>query len=261
MKTAISKDGTRIAYDVYGEGQPVIMVGGTMNSRIFGPAPAAQLLGEHFAVYDYDRRGRGDSGDNQPYTPQKEIEDIAALIDVVGGPAALCGFSAGGALAMQAAVELGPTQVTKLAIYEGPYTSNPVVLKEWQDYGAMLHGAIRSGKTEELVIAFISLVHAEDQVESLRKDKAAWEKLSKLAPTLKYDFEVIGPTKAIPNTKVAKIEVPTLVLCGGNSGPKVIADAKHVARLIPHGSWKVLPGQSHSVDPAVIAPFLRDFFA
>jgi pimeloyl-ACP methyl ester carboxylesterase len=259
MKTAISKDGTQIAYDVYGGGQPIIMVGGTMNSRVFGPAPAAQLLGKDFAVYDYDRRGRGDSGDNRPYDPSKEVEDIAALIEAAGGQAALCGFSSGGALAMEAALELGPERVTKLAIYEGPFTSDPVVLKEWQDYGKALHQAVKSGDADKMVMAFASLVHAE--VETLRKDKATWQKLSKLAPTLMYDYEIIGTDKHIPEERLAGIKAPTLVICGADSGSKVIAYTERIANLIPRGTSKVLPGQSHSVEPVAIAPILRDFFA
>lgn len=261
MNTATAKDGTHIAYDVYGSGQPVIMVGGTMNSRVFGPAPGAELLSKDVAVYDYDRRGRGDSGDNQPYSPDKEIEDIAALIDVAGGSASLCGFSAGAALAMEAALELGSERVIKLAMYEGPYTSDPVVLQEWQDYGKTLRQAVESGDTDEMVMAFIGLVHAEDQAETLRQDKATWQKLSKLAPTLMYDYKIIGSTKHIPEKRLAKIKIPTLILCGGNSGSEVIADTEHIANLIPQGTYRVLPGQSHSVKPAAIAPILRDFFA
>lgn len=261
MRTVTSKDGTRIAYDIYGAGQPVILIGGTMNSRLFGPAPGARLLGADFAVYDYDRRGRGDSGDNQPYTPQKEIEDIRALIEAAGGRAALCGFSAGAALAIDAASEFGPQSVTKLAIYECPFTSDAALLKEWQDYGEALNRAAKQADIEQMVLAFVTLVHAEDQVEALRKDKATWQKLSQLAPTLMYDYQVIGPTKDIPSSRLANIETPTLVLCGSASGAKAIADTEHIANLIPHGVSRILPGQSHSVEPAAIAPVLRDFFS
>jgi pimeloyl-ACP methyl ester carboxylesterase len=261
MKIVTSKDGTHIAYDVYGVGRPVIMVGGTMNSRVFGPAPAAELLGKDFAVYDYDRRGRGDSGDNQPYAPHKEIEDLAALIEATGGQAALCGFSAGGALAIEAAIALGPERITKLAMYEGPFTSDPVVLSEWQAYSTALHKAATSGDVSGMVMAFVGLVHANDQAEALRNDKATWQKLSSLAPTLMYDYQIIGPEKHIPEERLAKIEIPTLVICGGDSGSKMIADTEQIARLIPQGSSHVLPGQSHSVDPTVIAPVLQKFFA
>jgi pimeloyl-ACP methyl ester carboxylesterase len=261
MKTVTSKDGTQIAYDVYGEGHPVIMVGGTMNSRIFGPAPAAQLLGEDFSVHDYDRRGRGDSGDNQPYTPDKEIDDIEALIVATGGQAALCGFSSGGALATEAAIELGPERITKLAMYEGPFTSDPVVISEWQAYGKALHSAEKSGDVHEMVVAFVQLVHANDHVDALRNDKATWQKLSSLAPTLIYDYKIIGPDKRIPEERLAKVKIPTLVICGGDSGAKMISDTEHIARLIPQGTAQVLPHQSHNVEPTVIAPVLKRFFS
>lgn len=110
-------------------------------------------------------------------------------------------------------------------------------------------------------MTFIKLVHAEDQVETLRKDRATWQKLSKLAPTLMYDYKLIGPTKHIPKDLLAKIKIPTLVICGGDSGSGVVADTKYIARLMAHGSAEILPGQSHSVTPEVIAPILRDFFA
>jgi pimeloyl-ACP methyl ester carboxylesterase len=110
-------------------------------------------------------------------------------------------------------------------------------------------------------MAFIGLVHAEDQVETLRKDKATWQKLSSLAPTLMYDFKVIGPTKDVPDESLAKVKIPTLVICGSDSGAEVITDTEHIANLIPQGIPRVLPGQSHSVESAVLAPVLRDFFS
>ena len=259
MKIVTSKDGTKIAYDVYGKGQPVIMVGGTMNSRLFGPAPGAKILGDDFAVYDYDRRGRGDSSDNKPYSPHKEVEDIAALIEAAGGKAALCGFSAGAALAMEAAIELGAERVTRLVMYEGPYTRDSAVLKEWQDYGTVLRDAVDSDNVEALVMAFIKLVHAEDQVDTLKKDKATWQKLLKLAPTLIYDYEIIGPTKQVTEKRFAQLSIPTLVICGGNSGTQMINDTRYIAKLMAHGSSMILSGQSHSVESEVIAPVLRDF--
>ncbi len=261
MRTTISKDGTTIAYDVYGDGHPIIMIGGTMNSRIFGPAPAAKLLGKDFAVCDYDRRGRGDSGDKQPYSPSKEIEDIAALVEATGGQAALCGYSSGAALAIEAAIELGPERIIKMAMYEAPYTSDVTALKEWHEYGNALHQATKSGDTDKMIMAFLSLVHAKDQAEAFRKDTTMWQKFSQLAPTLMYDYEVVGPTKQIPDKRLTKLNIPALVICGSDSGMEMIADTEYIARTISHAVSKVLPGQSHEVEAAAIAPVLRNFFA
>ena len=103
-----SADGTKIAYDRQGEGPALILADGAMQARSSGSKPdLARLLSAHFTVYRYDRRGRGDSGDTQPYAVEREIEDLAALIDAAGGTACLYGHSSGASLALDAAVALG----------------------------------------------------------------------------------------------------------------------------------------------------------
>ena len=75
MDTVSSKDGTAIAFDKQGDGPPVILVDGAMGTRSSGSKPElARLLAQHFTVYRYDRRGRGDSGDTKPYAVGREIE-------------------------------------------------------------------------------------------------------------------------------------------------------------------------------------------
>ena len=114
MPAVISKDGTKIAYDKVGKGPAVIVVEGALVS---GEAskPLARLLAADFTVYSYDRRGRGDSTDMKPYTAEKEVEDIEALIDAAGGTAYLYGISSGAALALEAAMSLGD-KIKKLAL-------------------------------------------------------------------------------------------------------------------------------------------------
>ena len=109
MQTVTSKDGTKIAYDVYGQGPAVILVDGASATRAFGGSSelAQGLAKEGFTTYIHDRRRRGESGDTQPYAVAREIEDIEALIDVAGGTANLYGISSGGALALEAAAVLG----------------------------------------------------------------------------------------------------------------------------------------------------------
>ena len=97
MKTAISQDGTSIAYDQVGQGPAVIFVTGAFSYRKY-PASVqlADLLAQHFTVFNYDRRGRGDSGDTKPYAVEREIEDIQALIDAAGGSAYVWGHTCPG---------------------------------------------------------------------------------------------------------------------------------------------------------------------
>src|SRR5262249_37615942 len=115
MTTVTSNDGTKIAYTRQGSGSAIILVDGAFGSRAFGPIPGlVPLLAENFTAVHYDRRGRGDSGDTQPFDKKREIEDIAALIDDLGGTAYLYGISSGAAIAAVAASTLGAQKVTKL---------------------------------------------------------------------------------------------------------------------------------------------------
>ena len=104
MQSVISKDGTTIAYDMTGRGPAVILVAGAFSYRKYpGSVQLADLLAKHFTVFNYDRRGRGDSGDTKPYAVEREIEDIQALIDAAGGSAYVWGLSCGAILALKAA--------------------------------------------------------------------------------------------------------------------------------------------------------------
>src|SRR5215203_2112037 len=105
METVTSSDGTAIAFDRLGEGPPVILVCGASTDRMAN-APLAELLAEHFSVFNYDRRSRGDSGDTPPYEVEREVEDLDAVIDAAGGSGFVYGTSSGGALALEAAASV-----------------------------------------------------------------------------------------------------------------------------------------------------------
>jgi pimeloyl-ACP methyl ester carboxylesterase len=120
MHTVTSADGTQIAYDRYGEGPAVILIGGALGYRKFKKfEQIAVALSEHCTVINYDRRGRGDSGEAGPVSVQHEVDDIAALIATVGGRASLCGWSSGGAVALRAAA--ADSGVERLVVYETPF--------------------------------------------------------------------------------------------------------------------------------------------
>jgi pimeloyl-ACP methyl ester carboxylesterase len=123
MRTVTLKDGTTIAYDKLGSGPPIVLIDGALCSRTNGPnGPLAALLQQHFTVYTYDRRGRGESGNNAPYKIDREIEDISALIEEAGGSAFVYGISSGAALALEAANCL--PSIKKLALYEAPFVTD-----------------------------------------------------------------------------------------------------------------------------------------
>ena len=123
METVTSEDGTRIAFDRLGEGPPVVLVGGGSVDRMSNAAIAQHLAGA-LTVLNYDRRGRGDSGDTQPYAIEREVEDIVAVMSTVEGSAHLWGTSSGAALALIAAERGVPVQ--RLALWEPPFVPEGV---------------------------------------------------------------------------------------------------------------------------------------
>ena len=118
--TVISADGTVIGFDQSGAGPAVILVQGALMNRS-DPVMTGIAVGlsRWFTVLNYDRRGRGDSGDTQSYAVEREAEDLDALIAAVGGQAAVFGGSSGAGLALQAAAR-NPA-ITRLALWEPPY--------------------------------------------------------------------------------------------------------------------------------------------
>lgn len=261
MSTVTSKDGTKIAYTQSGSGPALILVDGALCHRTFGPMPElAGLLSPHFTVYIYDRRGRNESGDTQPYSVAREVEDIDALIQKAGGSAFVHGTSSGGALGLEAAVALGNKKIKKLAIYEAPYNSDPAARAGLKAYAKQLHELLSSGDKGDAVVAFMKLVGTPtEQVEGM-SHSPMWPMFEAVAPTLAYDQAVLGEDGAVPVAQAAKDAVPTLVMNGGAGAPFMAETAQALAKAIPNAQYKVLEGQTHQVDAKVIAPVLEAFF-
>lgn len=259
MKKLNSKDGTPIAFDQSGKGAPVILVDGATTSRAFGPStPLAALLAPHFLVVNYDRRGRGDSGDTPPYDVYREVEDIEALVNEVGGSAFLFGTSSGAALALEAALALN-SKVRKLAMWEPPYNSDPAARQAFKQYRKNLADALASNRRGDAIVLFMNLVGVpQDAIQGMRQ-APMWPMLEAVAPTLAYDAAVLGEDAAVPVNRVPGISVPTLVM-NGTVIPFMLDTATALAKAIPHAQHRTLEGQSHDVNLQVLAPVLVEFF-
>jgi pimeloyl-ACP methyl ester carboxylesterase len=254
-----SKDGTRIAYDKAGDGPAALIVLGALNSRKSG-AKLAKLLASKLTAVTYDRRGRGDSTDSGPYSPEREVEDIAALIDAIGGPVCLYGHSSGAALAIAAAVKLRK-QVTKLAIYEAPYSLDSKARKAAKEYYVALKEALLSGHNGDAVALFVRSVGVSDKQVQAMRNMPMWKGLEKLAPTLAYDSDVLGEGHALPATLLSRVRTPTLVMHGGAGSPAMRDAARAISEAIPKAELRTLAHQTHGVSPKVLAPVLEEFFA
>jgi pimeloyl-ACP methyl ester carboxylesterase len=254
-----SRDGTRIAYETTGDGQAALIVLGALNSRKSG-TKLAKLLASKFTAVSYDRRGRGDSSDSASYSPEREVEDIAALIDAVGAPVCLYGHSSGAALAIAAAVKLRK-QVTKLAIYEAPYSLDSHARKAAKEYYAALKKTLSAGHNGDAVVLFVRSVGVSDKQIQAMKQMPMWKGLEKLAPTLVYDSEVLGEGHSLPAALLSRVRMPTLVMYGGAGSPAMRDAAQAISEAIPKAELRTLDRQTHGVSPKVVAPVLEEFFA
>jgi pimeloyl-ACP methyl ester carboxylesterase len=260
MNKVTSKDGTEIAYDKRGAGPAVILVDGALCYRSFGPmAGLAELLSPHFTVYNYDRRGRGDSSDTLPYSIEREVEDIEALIGEAGGLANVYGISSGASLALEAAARLGD-KFKKLAMYEAPYNSEASARQAWKDYRKQLASLLANNHRGDAAALFMKLVDTPDeQIEGMRH-APVWPMFEAVAPTLAYDAAALGEDRTPPTGLAAKVSVPTLVM-NGTALPFMLDTARAIANAMPNARHLTLEGQTHDVDPKVIAPVLVEFFA
>jgi pimeloyl-ACP methyl ester carboxylesterase len=262
METVRSADGTAIAYDQAGHGPALIIVDGAMSTRSGRTKPQlVDLLADRFTVLTYDRRGRGDSGDTQPYAVGREIEDIEALLDQAGPSAYLYGHSSGGCLALDAALRLGP-KVGKLAMYEAPYNDDPAFGPVWATYLEQLATALAGDRRGEAAALFMRLVGMPaEQIDAMRQTPF-WPSMEVVAPTLAYDHAgVMGPDPSVPVERAAQVGVPALVMFGTASPPFMAATAATLSKAFPQAELRTLDGQNHDVDPAVLAPVLTAFLS
>jgi pimeloyl-ACP methyl ester carboxylesterase len=249
-----SKDGTKIAFEKSGRGPALVIVGGALSDRN-GGKPLAGKLQDHFTVYTYDRRGRGESGDTKPYAVDREIEDLESILQQAGGQANVYGVSSGAALALQAAAKLGPDRVAKLAVYEPPYGQDEGDFKQQKE---RINQIVETGKPGDAASFFLSAIGMPPQAVDEMKRSPQWEGMSKIDFTLAYDFAVLG-NGAVPDT-VERISAPTLVMNGEKSMPFIQPTADRLGKSIPNSRRKTLPGQTHQAAPEAVAPLLIEFF-
>ena len=255
--TTTSKDGTTIAYEKLGSGPALVLVDGAMCYRDFGPCrSAAEYLKDRFTVYFYDRRGRGESGNTAPYAPEREYEDLAAVIAATGETPYVLGYSSGAALALQAAASGVP--MNKLASYEAPYVGqNPRV----PDYQSTLDGMIaKDDRAGALSFFMVKMVGGPVFLPlMMRLMPKVFRQLKAVAHTLPNDARVMGDFE-VPTATLATITVPTLVMGGSKAKPNMAAAVAGVAAAIPGSVRRTLAGQTHQVKDEAIAPELVAFF-
>jgi pimeloyl-ACP methyl ester carboxylesterase len=263
MPFVTSKDGTKIAYETRGKGPALLLIDGAMCSRQMGPMPAlADALADRFTVWIFDRRGRGESGDTGPYSTEREVEDIAALVEKSGGNPFVFGISSGAILAAKA-VKAAPG-VKKLALFEGPMIVDNTHPPPPADFLPQTRALVAAGRLGDAVKKFMRLVGVPGFVLVIMPLMPVWKKITINAATLPNDLTLVEPLqqgKALDPAEWAHVRMPTLVIDGGKSPVYMRNAQRQWSKVLPDAAYKTLPGETHNVKTASIALVLMEFFA
>jgi pimeloyl-ACP methyl ester carboxylesterase len=265
MSRVLSADGTPIAYDKTGRGEPVILVGGLFSYRAWPqPRELARQLSRSFTVVNYDRRGRGESGDTQPYAVQREIEDLDALIAAVGGSACVCGWSSGGVLALKAAA--AGSIVRKLAVYEPPFVVPGSGRVPPEDFVAELNDLAAAARRADTAKYFFAEVMGMPRlmVGAMPLMRRPWKRIKDVAHTAPYEGAIIEDNfrgRPLRAQQWAAVTMPTLVVTGARTDGLLLEAGRALVEVLPDGRRFELARQGHNVSMKALAPVVEEFFA
>ena len=262
--TAASADGTPIAWTAYGPADAPGLVwvhGATMFRALYDvPRRIAESTGLH--VVEYDRRGRGESGDAAEYALEREIDDITAVIDAVGGRvAALVGESSGGVLALEAA--RAGVAADRVVAYEPPFIVDSSRPPLPADYVERLDAAAEAGDAAAAYrIFFLEAVGLPAEMADGIVSAPNWEQFASSAATIRYDGRIMAPVSTgdpTPLSRYAGVRVPVLIGIGGDTWPFLRAGGEAVASQLPDARVEVIAGGTHQTDPDLVGPVIDAF--
>jgi pimeloyl-ACP methyl ester carboxylesterase len=242
METAISADGTPVAYWREGSGPPLLLVhGGVCDHHAW--YFVAPLLARRFSVYTFDRRGRGHSGDTPPYSVVGELDDIDAMLDAIAEPAHLLGHSAGGILALKAAQRRN--DLLSLTLYEPAFVVDGARRRPGPEVLEKMHSLLAAGDPDEVIrIAIRETLGLPEHEIAAMSQGPGWEHLRAVAHTVAYDWMLW--TERLDEAKLAAMRTRTLLLMGSESPLWLQLGTKAAADAIPRAKLEVLAGQEHS---------------
>jgi pimeloyl-ACP methyl ester carboxylesterase len=256
-----SSDGTVIAFDRLGAGAPIVLVHPAFGHRQFDPpmAELARQLSSQLTVYTYDRRGRGESGDTAPYAVEREIEDLAAVINEAGGSASVYGMSSGAVLALEAAAH--GLRIDRLALYEPPFIVDQSRPPYPDDYVSHLSGLIAAGRRGDAVAYAMANSGVPAPVVEHMRGQPFWAAFEAVVHTLVYDGAVMGETqrgRPLPS-RFKKVEQPTMVMVASKAPEWAQSAAEALVAALPNGSLRTVDSEFHAVDAQVVAPVVAGF--
>lgn len=255
MSSVRSADGTTIAFERSGAGPALILIDPAGGYRGFGPLRSlATLLAANFTVYTYDRRGRGDSTDTLPYAVEREVDDLAALIDEAGGSACVYAVSSGALLALHAAASGLP--IAKLALFEPPIGTDEDAPAD-SDFTTELAELVAAGRRGDAVEHFHTSIGVPAEMIAGMQQTSSWSAFEAIAHTLVYDC-IISDEMSLEI--VTSVTAPTLVIDSEDSTGDLTGWAAAVVGALPNSTHRSLAGQWHGVPDEDLAPVLNEFF-
>ncbi len=250
MREILSTDGTPIAYDTVGDGPAVIVIGGAFSQAKDAAEIAAALAEQGLRALTYDRRARGASGFTPPVDPEREVEDLAALIDAAGGSATVFGHSSGAVLALYAAAS--GLAVERLFLSEPPFRfgSDEVAA----DLPERIQALVDADEPAEAVVLFqregVGL--PEEMIAQFRQTPL-FEALLPLAQSTVFDA-MITRQVSTPTPAMTGIGIPVTILCGVETFPLLTEAAERLAAAMPQAEHVTVPeSRGHRPDPAATA--------
>jgi pimeloyl-ACP methyl ester carboxylesterase len=256
MKTFQSRDGTNIGCAVSGSGTPLVLIHGTASDRgRWGPILPA--LESWFTIYACDRRGRGASGDAATYAIEHEFEDIAAVIDGIGGPVDVLAHSYGAMCALEASRRA--TQLRRLILYEPPIPAGVPIYPD--GVVERLQALLDAGDRDRVVATFMLEIPRVPpaHLEKMRS-LPAWPGRVAAAHTIVRELRAHQGYE-LPHGAFRSVQVPTLLLLGGASPPFFRAALEKVQAELPHTRLVVLPDQTHVAIDTAPDLFAREVLA
>jgi pimeloyl-ACP methyl ester carboxylesterase len=254
---ATSADGTQIGCHVSGDGPALVLVHGTAadHSRWAGVIPA---LADRFTIYAIDRRGRGASGDAGDYAIESEFDDLAAVVDAIGGDVDVLGHSYGAVCALAAATRT--SNLRRLVLYEPPL---PVGIEVYpagltERLNALLAADDRDGVVSTFMQEVVRMPPA--QLEALRSDPS-WEARLAAAHTIPRELRLVDGEGF---ERFAAVDAPTLLLVGGDSPPFLVEASRRLEQALPDARLETMPGQQHvamNTAPELFLGLVLDFLS
>jgi hypothetical protein len=252
MDKVVSKDGTEIAYDVTGRGPGLVLIAGAFTDRSFY-TQYAEALSSAFTVVNYDRRGRGDSGDVTPYAVEREWEDLEAVRSSTDARFA-CAFSSGVMVLLQAGLPF-----EKLAIVEPPFRvegAPPAPERYLERLQEFVDAGNPGGAAELFMVEAVG--QPKEVVEQIRQTPM-WAGLEAMAHTLVYDgLQMRG--SVVPVELLQSTEQDTLALFS-NASPEWLQDSvRQAAAALPNGTVEGHDGTFHTIPADTLARVLTGYF-